>query len=226
MAKGPLFAQLRRVHEVAQVVLVHGGGDGHVGDAAQVAQVEYPVVRHPVFTHQSGPVDAEGDGQFLYSHVVYHLVECALQEGGVDAAEGLQPLFGQSGGEGDGMLFGDAHIERPLGKALHHETRRAACGHGRCDDGNLVVLLGQLDQRVAEYVLKLGGLVALGLAFALARSGVETAGSVPDGRLFFGRSIPLALDGAQVQYLRPRHILDVVQFVDDIDNVVAVDGPK
>ena len=79
---------------------------------------------------------------------------------------------------------------------------------------------------MAEYVLKLGGLVALGLAFALARSGVETAGSVPDGRLFFGRSIPLALDGAQVQYLRPRHILDVVQFVDDIDDVVAVDRPE
>ena len=35
----------------------------------------------------------------------------ALEEGGVNGAHGLEPLHRETGGEGDGVLLGDSHIQ-------------------------------------------------------------------------------------------------------------------
>ena len=35
----------------------------------------------------------------------------ALEEGGVNGAHGLEPLHRETGGEGDGVLLGDSHVQ-------------------------------------------------------------------------------------------------------------------
>jgi hypothetical protein len=76
-----------------------------------------------VGAHQPGAVDGEGDVEVLQADVVHELVVGALQEGAVDGHDGLEPFAGHAGGEGDGVLLGDADVEVALGKALGEGTR-------------------------------------------------------------------------------------------------------
>ena len=45
---------------------------------------------------------------------MHHLVIAALQEGGIERAEGLVTLRRKAGGKGDRMLFRNADIEAAL----------------------------------------------------------------------------------------------------------------
>lgn len=56
--------------------------------------------------------------QALQRHVVHDLVVPALQEAGVDGAEGSHALSGQAGGEAHCVLLSNAHIKDALGEAL------------------------------------------------------------------------------------------------------------
>ena len=79
-----LVGQLGRVHQPAQLVLVHGRGDGEVGDGAQGCQVEGSVVGGAVLADQSGAVKAEDDVEPEQGHVVYDMVVGPLCEGRID----------------------------------------------------------------------------------------------------------------------------------------------
>ena len=74
-----------------------------------------PWWRRSVFTWDSGPVHTEDDREVLERDVVYDRVVRALQERGVNCHYRPHSLGGESGGEGDAMRFGDAHVEIPLG---------------------------------------------------------------------------------------------------------------
>ena len=57
-------------------------------------------------------------GQALQGDFLEHVWSiAALQEGGVDRHEGLEAGLGHAGAHIHGVLFGDAHIPGPLGKA-------------------------------------------------------------------------------------------------------------
>ena len=83
-------------------------------------------MRGAVVGGEAAAIHAEDDGQVLQADVVDDRVEGALQEGGVDGAEGLEALGGQAGGEEDGVLLGDADVEILVG------VMRAGSGRGRC----------------------------------------------------------------------------------------------
>ena len=82
-----------------------------------------------------------------------HHVIGALHERRVDVAEGNQPLFGQSGREGDCMTFGNAHVKGPFGELFHQIGHRTAGRHGRCHPDNALILFCQFDQSVSEHIL-------------------------------------------------------------------------
>ena len=57
--EGPLIGQLGRVHQVAQLVLIHWRSDGEVGDRPQIGHIESPMMGRTILAHQSGPVKTE-----------------------------------------------------------------------------------------------------------------------------------------------------------------------
>ena len=53
---------------------------------------------------------------------MHDLIVGALQEGRVDRAERLHPLGRHAGGEGHGVLFGDADVEQRSGNCLANRS--------------------------------------------------------------------------------------------------------
>src|SRR5262249_48080801 len=119
--------------------LIGGGHDDETRQAAEIGYVEGAGLRGAVGSYQAGAVYGETDGQGLDSHVVNDLVVGALQEGRVDGAERLEALDRQAGGEGHGMLFGDADVEGTVGIGLRENVDASAGGHRRGHRNNAVV---------------------------------------------------------------------------------------
>ena len=145
------------------VVMRGGGGDhvdqfrlirgGHHHDAGQVGKeghVEGPGMGGAIGPHQPGAVDGKAHRQALDRHVMHDLIVAALQEGGIDRAEGLHPARRKPRRKGDGVLFGNADVEGALGKALGEQVQPGAIGHGGGDGDDLVVGLGLADQGSAR----------------------------------------------------------------------------
>ena len=66
------------------------------------------------------------------------------------AANGLIAFGGKPGGEGHGVLLGDADIEAALGEHLGEAVEPRARRHRRGDGDDLVVGARLLDQRLAN----------------------------------------------------------------------------
>ena len=111
---------------VDELGLVGGGHHDEAGQVGEEGDVEGAGVGRAVGADEAGAVDGEAHGQALERDVVHDLVVAALQEGRVDRGEGLHAGGGEAGGEGDGVLLGDADVEAALGEALGEEVR------GRC----------------------------------------------------------------------------------------------
>src|ERR1035441_8321778 len=88
-----------REEHVGQLVLVLGHHVDHVGDAAEIADVEQAVVRGTVVGREAAAIQAENHRQVLQADIVNDRIESALQEGRVNRAEGFETLGGQAGGE-------------------------------------------------------------------------------------------------------------------------------
>ena len=173
-----------------------------------------------VFTHQSGPVDAESYREFLQGHIVDDLVVSALQKSGINNAERLQPADGQPGREGDGMLFGNANIENTFRHQMFHTGQKGACGHGRCNSHNFIILPGNLNDRFTKDFL-------VGCEFGVrvdefSRFAVEAAGGMKARLLLFGLLKTFAFGGDDVQQFRAVNLTYIFQYVDQFLHVVAV----
>lgn len=105
------------------------------------------------------------------------IVVGALGKGAVDITERLQAVLCHTAREGHSMALGDAHVEDTVGHGLHHDVHRTARGHGWGDAYNLRILLSELQEGLAEDVLKLWWAVAVVVDDALTRSGVEATGA-------------------------------------------------
>gem|GEM_PF-6359058 len=154
-----VVGQLGRVHQIAQLVLVHRRCDGEVGHRPQRRQVEGPVVCGSVLAHESSPVKTQHHGQTEQRHVVYDVVVGSLCERAVYVAERHESVLCHSCREGDGVSFGYAHVEHSVGHLLHHDAHGASGGHGGRYTHDVVVLPCQFEQGVSEDVLIFGRLV-------------------------------------------------------------------
>ncbi len=79
--------QLGCIHHIPEFHLIHGGKNGHIGNAPQVSDIVNPMVCCAVFSYQSGPVKTENHRQVLQAHIVDNLVVGPLQESGIHVAK-------------------------------------------------------------------------------------------------------------------------------------------
>ncbi len=201
--------------------LVGRAGDRHIGDAAQEGDVVSPGVGRAVGPDDASAVQRKQHRQLLQGHIVYQLVVGALQKSGVDRHHRLQPLASQPGGEGDGVLLGNAHIVVALGEALMKLHHARAFAHGRGDAHQALVVRRHVAQPAPKHL-------AESETGRLRRAlqpdcGVELARPVVSNRVGFGQLVALAFFGHHVQELRPRQAPDVLQHRDQGVEVVAVD---
>ena len=133
----------------------------------------------------------EAHRQALDRDVVHDLVVGALQEGRVDRGERLVAFGREAGGEGHGVLLGDADVEGALGKLLAEQVEPGARRHRRGDGDDLVVLARLLDQALGEH-LGVGRRVRLRLGLR-AGDDVELDDAVIFVGGLLGRRIALAL---------------------------------
>ena len=151
IADGTRPGQLeRRLHHVGQFVLVLGRHQHQAGNAAQVGNVEEPVMGGAVVAGEPGAVHAEKHRQLLQRDVVHDGIEGALQERRIDGAHGTEAARGHARREDHRVLFGDAHVEIALGMMGPEQIEAGAVGHGRGDGDNALILVGQLGQRIGE----------------------------------------------------------------------------
>ena len=205
-----------------QLGLILGCHHGEVGHGAQVTDVVLALVGGAIGTHNSGPIEHEGDGQLLDAHVVDQLVVGALQEGAVDRHHGAQALTGHARRHGHGVLFGDTDIEILLRQGLLEQVQARAGGHGGGDAHHPGILFAELHQGLAKHLAVAGWLRLAG--------GVGLAGGQVEGRLGvvahlvgFGIGIALALGGGHVHEHRPLTAVGGLEGAHHLADVVAID---
>ena len=206
-----------------QFGFVGGAHDHEAGKLSQIADVEGAGMRRSVGADQAGAVDGEAHGQALDGHVVHHLVVAALQKCRINRAERLDPVGGEAGGEGDGVLFGDADVEGSIRESFGEQIEARARRHGGGDGDDLVVALGLLDQFLREH-LGIGRRVGLG-GFVL-RSGdhVELGDGVVLVGGVFGGTVALALLRHHMDQHRPIiDLLHVFEHRHEVFQIVAID---
>ena len=212
------------VEHVGELVLVLGLHDRGVGHAAQVGDVEEPVVRRAVLGREPGSVHAEGHRQALQADVVDDHVVGPLQEGRVDGADRPQAARGEAGGEERGVLLGDPDVVVLAGQLALELGEAGAGGHrgGDADDAGVGARLAH--EKPAQNVLP--GARGAGRAGgeAVARLGIEGAGAVELLGVAEGGGEAPALLGAHVQDDGDRRVLAEAQVALERLGVVAVDG--
>jgi len=143
-------------HHVHQFILVLGRHEDAVGHVTQVGDVKQTVMSGPVLGGEPGAVHAEHHRQVLQRGVMNHTVVGALEEGGVDGANGMKPHGSQATGEQDRVLFGDAHVVIPVGHGGFEQLQAGAAGHGRGNPNQRGILLAQTHHGLAENILPIG----------------------------------------------------------------------
>ena len=98
------------------------------------------MMRLTVRADEPRAVDAEEHGQVLQAHVVQHLVERALEEGGVQADDGAHAALRHARSHRDGVLLADADVEKAGGELCRKVRKSHAVRHGGGDADELFVL--------------------------------------------------------------------------------------
>ena len=174
----------------------------------------------PVVGREPAAIHAEDHRQILQADIVHDGVEGALQEGGVDGAEGLVTLGGETRREQHGVLFGDAHIEVLIGMVRLEAVETGAVGHGGGDGHHFGIVVGQLHQRVGEDF----GVSAAAQRLGLAGLRIVRAQAVKLLLLLHGGLEALALLGEHMQQHGAVLLLEEFESLDQRGGIVAVDG--
>ena len=220
-ARAVVDRDLGRDH-VHQFGFVGGRHDDEIGQAAEIGVVERSGMGRAVGADQAGAIDGEAHRQALDRHVMDDLVVAALQEGRIDRAERLVTFGRKTGCKCHRMLLGDADVEGAVGEGLGEDVDAGSRRHRRGDADDLLVLLGFLDQALAEHVL-IGRRIRLGL-------GLRAGGDVEfDHRMIlvgrgFRRAVALALLRHDMnQHRAGLHVADVLQHRQQMVEIMAVD---
>mmetsp|Transcript_6686 Transcript_6686/g.11914 ORF Transcript_6686/g.11914 Transcript_6686/m.11914 type:complete len:215 (+) Transcript_6686:850-1494(+) len=108
------------------------------------------MMRRSVISHHTSTIQYQPNGQVLNGNIVDHLIVTTLHEGGVDTTEWLEALAGHSGGEGDGVLFGNTHVEGTLGESSSEDVHAGSPRHGGGDAHNLAMFRRGIDHGVGH----------------------------------------------------------------------------
>ena len=138
------------MQHVDQHRLVAGRHQHDVRQAAQVGDVERPVVGGAVVADEAGAVHREHHVQPLQADVVHDLVVGALQEGRVDRRHRLAPLQGEARREQDRLLLGDADVEVAIRHRLLQDVQARPGVHRGGDPHHPVVPFALPDERFAK----------------------------------------------------------------------------
>ena len=199
--------------------------DDHVGKTGQIGDIIDTGMRGTVIANHPGPVDGETNRQLLDRHIMHNLIIAALQECGIERAEGPHPLGRKAGGKGHRMLLGDPDIEHPVGKPRPDLVEPGAGRHRCRDRDNPVIRLRRGHQPLRKHRR-----VAWRVADRfLLRAGndVEFRNSV----IFFGgragKGMALALFGHHMNQHRPTRVpvANVFQHRQKMRHVMAVNRP-
>ena len=212
------------VHRLTQVdlQLAEVGGRIHRGvrDVAQHRHVVQALMRFAVIRDDAGTVDGQHDVPVHDRGVIEQLIERALQKRRVHGEHRDQSPARQAGGEGDGVLLGDADVEKAGGEPPREAVEARALLHGGGDRDDAVVLLAQTAHQLAE-----AGGERLAPGCGLARFGREAADAVIHIRAFFRLRIALALDRGHMQQHRAADAARRQQCLRQIGQIVAVHRP-
>ncbi len=104
-------------------------------------------MRGAVIARKAGTIHAEQNGQFLQADVVDDGVEGALQESGVDGADGAIAARSHASGEEDGVLLSNADVEVAAGMSRAEEIEARAVGHGRTV---MATMRGSIGRHIGE----------------------------------------------------------------------------
>uniref|UniRef100_J1RUT9 Dehydrogenase n=1 Tax=Streptomyces auratus AGR0001 TaxID=1160718 RepID=J1RUT9_9ACTN len=204
----------------ADLVGVARRGDPQTRDDLQDRHVPHAVVRGAVGAGDTGPVQDEGDPALVQRHVHQHLVEGAVEEGGVDGEDRVQAAGGHTGRGDRGVLLGDADVVDAVGEGLGELVQSDGLQHGRRDGDDVVPLLAELDHLVTED----GGPVLAARGERQAGVGVDLADGVEAVRLVLeGGLVAAALFGEAVDDDRAAEALGARQGGLQRLDVVAVD---
>ena len=110
-------------------------------------------MRRAVLRRKAGAVHAENHRQILQRHIMHDAIVSALQERGVNGADGMETHRRHARGEQHRVFFRDADVVVTLGHGFFQSLQSGAAGHGGSDADDRVVLLAKLDHRLAEHVL-------------------------------------------------------------------------
>ena len=131
-----------------QFVLIFRSHHDHIGHMAKIGVVEGPVVRRPVFGHQSCPINEDRHGQVLRGDIMDDLVVGSLQERGIHGHDRPGALSRQPRGEGERMLLGNPDVVKSLGKLLGKSRQSGPFAHRRRDGHDPAAFPRQPGQRV------------------------------------------------------------------------------
>ena len=113
----------RTLQHLPALIFIAGCTDHHMGDAAQIRQVEGAMMRGSVLTHQARPINGQRDVQSLQGPIMYELIAAALPPGAVNGQHRPEPIAAHTRSQRHRVLFGNRHIIEALGKRLgilHH----------------------------------------------------------------------------------------------------------
>ena len=173
-----------------------------------------------VFADNTATIQSKNHREVLDANIMQHLVIGPLQKGGINGYHRTNAFHGQTGGEGDGVLFTDPHIKKTI-RVMEPEIHQAgAVGHGRSDSHNTMVLPSQLDQGVAEYS-SICGKVAHRL-FRFTGLQIKATQAVKAGGIAFGRFVAFALGGEDMDQDRPGKIFHVAKGFQEMVETMAL----
>jgi hypothetical protein len=211
-----------KTQALRQLGRVGRGAHNQVGPEAQVGDVGQAVMGGPIGAHQAAAVQGKDDGQVLQRHLVEDLVECPLQEGGVNGGHGAEAGPSGAGGEGHRVLLADADVEKALGKAAAEGLQAGALWHGGGDGDDARIVLGRRADRRAEHLGERGARRPGGPGCHLTRAHLKRCQGVKAARIGVGHLEATALLGVDVQHDRLLAVAQLLQDADELAQVMAV----
>ena len=106
--------------------LIGGGHQHHIRQATEIGDVERASMGRAIGAHEARAINGETHGEILQRHIMHDLVIGALQEGGIDGAEGLVALGGEARRKSHRMLLGDAHVEDAIREGVAENIHAGA----------------------------------------------------------------------------------------------------
>ena len=142
-------------------------------------------------------IDANDDREVVQTDVMEDVVQCALQECGIDGDDGAEALAGEAGREGDGVGFRDACVETTFWIFIHKFFETSSLQHGWGDNGQFGMFFRQRCDGLREGIGKRTATCVLFERFTCGD--VERGDAVEVVGLRFSGGVAFSFDGQQME---------------------------